>query len=118
MELVWSTRGQQMRKREPLSPEEFDLLRPHFGARWKPANIEAMRQILVEGCKQKDIAAELDVTEKAVSQMVKKTYEMHVKYGAKPSGWVTVFVTLPPELAEHVKQMEHTARENLANKGR
>ncbi|EKT4484318.1 hypothetical protein IYR97_22890 (plasmid) [Pseudomonas fulva] len=103
-----------MRRKERLTPQDFDTLKAHMGSRWKPANIEAVRQVMVEGRKQKDIAADLGVTEKAVSQMVKKAYDLHQEHGTAPEGWVTVFATLPPDLAEHVRQMEQTARANLS----
>ncbi|RON41387.1 hypothetical protein BK666_24590 [Pseudomonas frederiksbergensis] len=106
-----------MSRRERLSPQDFDTLKAHMGPRWKLANIEAVRQVLVEGRKQKEIAVELGVTEKAVSQMVKKAYDLHQEHGTAPEGWVTVFATLPPDLAEHVRIMEQTARATL-NRGK
>lgn len=103
-----------MRRKERLSPQDFEIIRSHMGPRWKPANIEAVRQVLVEDRKQKDVAVELGVTEKAVSQMVRKAYALHQEHGTKPDGWITVYATLPPELAEYVKGMEKTARANLS----
>lgn len=103
-----------MRRKERLSPKDFEIIRSHMGPRWKPANIEAVRKILVEDRKQKDIAVELGVTEKAVSQMVRKAYALHQEHGTAPEGWVQVFATLPPDLAEHVRIMEQTARAALS----
>lgn len=89
-----------------------------MGPRWKPANIEAVRQVLVEGRKQKDIAADLEVTEKAVSQMVKEAYDLHQEHqhstGRLGNGDLA---TLPPDLAEHVRIMEQTAQATL-NRGK
>ncbi len=106
-----------MRRKEQITPQDFETLKAHMGPRWKVANVEAVRQVLVEGRKQKDIANELGVTEKAVSQMVKKAYDLHEEHGTAPAGWVTVFATLPPDLAEHVRIMEQTARASL-NRGK
>ncbi|HFF5988744.1 TPA: TrfB-related DNA-binding protein [Enterobacter hormaechei] len=103
-----------MRRKERLTPQDFDTLKDHMGSRWKAANIEAVRRVMVEGCKQKDIAADLGVTEKAVSQMVKKAYDLHQEHGTVPVGWVSVYATLPPDLAELVKTMEQQARATLS----
>ncbi|POP75168.1 hypothetical protein CXB34_28195 [Pseudomonas amygdali pv. morsprunorum] len=103
-----------MKRRERLTPVDFESLKEHMGPRWKPANIEAVRQILVEGKKQIDVATELSVTTKAVSNMVKKAYELHQQYGAPPQGWVKVVATLPADMAEHVKLLEQSARLKLS----
>lgn len=103
-----------MKRRERLTPVDFESLKEHMGPRWKPANIDAVRQILVDGKKQIDVATELGVTTKAVSNMVKTAYELHQQYGAPPQGWVRVVATLPADMAEHVKLLEQSARAKLS----
>jgi FixJ family two-component response regulator len=104
-----------MRKNKRLTPEEFDAIRPHL-ARMKDRNVEAIRAMLVEGRPQKEVAVELDVSAVAVSSMVRSAWEYHITHGARPEGWVNVNVVLPPDMAQLVKEMERTARENLKAK--
>ena len=104
-----------MRKNKRLTTEEFEAIRPHL-ARMKERNVEAIRAILVEGRPQKDVAAELDVSAVAVSSMVRSAWEYHITHGARPEGWISVSVVLPPEMAQLVKEMERNARENLKAK--
>ncbi|MGK9419973.1 TrfB-related DNA-binding protein [Pseudomonas cedrina] len=103
-------------RRRRLTAQDFEALKQHMGSRWKPANVEAVRQVLVEGKRQADVAAELGVTEMAVSKVVKKAYLLHQEHGEAPDGWVSIQLTLPPELVDHVKLLEQTARANL-NRG-
>jgi predicted DNA-binding protein (UPF0251 family) len=105
----------RMRKNKRLTTEEFDAIRPHL-ARMKDRNVEAIRAILVEGRPQKDVALELDVSAVAVSSMVCSAWDYHITHGARPEGWVSVSVVLPPEMAQLVKEMERNARENLKAK--
>lgn len=50
-----------MTVRKRLTPAEFDFIRPHL-ERQKEQNIEHIRRVLVDGVKQRDIAAELHIT--------------------------------------------------------
>ncbi|EJW9057436.1 hypothetical protein OC180_004389 [Salmonella enterica] len=102
-----------MRGKKRLTASEFNGIRP-FLTRMKERNISAVYEHLVDGKKQTDIAEELGVTKKAVSQMVNKAWALHVEKGITPEGWVTMDVTLPAEMAEIVKQMELQARKNYA----
>ena len=104
-----------MRKDKRLTKDEFEAIRPYL-VRMKERNIEAIREILVDGRPQKEIAAELDVSAVAVSSMVRSAWEYHVTHGSRPEGWVNVSVVLPPEMAELVREMERAARENLKAK--
>ncbi|MDG5826874.1 transcriptional regulator KorA (plasmid) [Xylella fastidiosa subsp. pauca] len=101
-----------MRSKKRLTAQEFETLRPYL-SRLKERNVEAIRQILVEGRQQTDVADELGVTKKAVSQMVGKAWQAHIEHGERPAGWISISVTLPPDMAELVKDMERKARANL-----
>lgn len=101
-----------MRTKKRLTAQEFETLRPYL-SRLKERNVEAIRQILVEGRQQTDVADELGVTKKAVSQMVGKAWQAHIEHGERPEGWTSISVTLPPDMAELVKDMERKARANL-----
>ncbi|CAH0445346.1 TrfB transcriptional repressor protein [Ralstonia syzygii subsp. syzygii] len=101
-----------MRTKKRLTTQEFETLRPYL-FRLKERNVEAIRQILVEGRQQTDVADELGVTKKAVSQMVGKAWQTHIEHGERPEGWTSISVTLPPDMAELVKDMERKARANL-----
>lgn len=101
-----------MRTKKRLTAKEFDTLRPHL-ARLKERNIEAIRQILVNGRMQTEVADELGITKKAISQMVGKAWQAHIDHGDRPEGWASISVTLPSDMAEIVKDMERKARANL-----
>lgn len=95
-----------------LTAQEFAAIRPYL-KRLKERNIQAIYEHLVDGRQQTELAEELGVTKKAVSQMVGKVWALHVAHGERPEGWTSISVTLPNEMAEIVKDMERRARENL-----
>lgn len=95
-----------------LTAQEFATIRPYL-KRLKERNIQAIYEHLVDGRQQTELAEELGVTKKAVSQMVSKVWALHVAHGERPEGWTSISVTLPNEMAEIVKDMERRARENL-----
>jgi hypothetical protein len=91
-----------------LTETEFDALRPHLD-NFEAKNVDAIRRIMVGGVKQKLIATELGVTKEAVSAMVGRVWKVHLEHGARPEGWETVHVTLPPEYALVVRNMAEIA---------
>lgn len=101
-----------MQVKKQLTEQEFDLIRPRL-SRYKASNIQGLYQILVKGKKQVDVAHQLAVSSNAISRLVNKAWLLHIKHGQRPKGWVSISVTLPPELAEMVKHMEQKAREDL-----
>ena len=101
-----------MRSKKRLTAQEFETLRPYL-SRLKERNVHALQQIFVDGRTQTKIAGELGVTNKAVSQMVKKAWQFHIDHGERPNGWTCISVTLPPDLADMVKDIERKAREKL-----
>jgi predicted transcriptional regulator len=102
-----------MRGKKRLTAQEFETIRPYLSSRSKDRNIQAIYEHLVDGRKQTDIADELGITKKAVSQMVNKVWQLHIERGERPDGWTSISVTLPADMAEMVKDMERKARENL-----
>ncbi len=98
-----------MGSKKALTVEEFDVLRPHLG-RTGEKNLIAVRRVLVDGMRQKDIAAELGLTKEAVSAMVARVWRAHLAYGTRPDGWEKVEVVLPPEMAQVVHEMAKIAR--------
>lgn len=97
-----------MRDRKRLSAGEFEALLPHI-TRMEERNINAVRQILVYGRKQKELVAALRISKEAVSNMVSKVWQLHLEHSGRPDGWVNVNVTLPSDLAEVVVGMEKIA---------
>jgi plasmid maintenance system antidote protein VapI len=95
-----------------LTAQEFETVRPHL-KRVKPQNVQAIYEHLVDGRQQTELAEELGITKKAVSQMVSKVWALHIKYGERPDGWTSISVTLPNDMADVVKDMERRARANL-----
>jgi FixJ family two-component response regulator len=101
-----------MRSKKRLTAQEFETIRPHL-SKLKERNVQAIYQILVEGRKQADIADELGITKVWVNQMVGLAWKLHIEHGDRPEGWTSISVSLPPDMAEIVKDMERKARENL-----
>lgn len=101
-----------MAGKKRLTAQEFATIRPYL-KRLKPRNVQAIYEHLVDGRQQTELASELGVTKKAVSQMISKVWDLHVKHGERPEGWESLSVTLPADMAEVVKDMERRARENL-----
>ena len=101
-----------MRGKKRLTAQEFAAIRPYL-SRLKGRNVHALQQILVDGRTQTEIARELGITNKAVSQMVSRVWQFHIDHGERPNGWTSISVTLPPDMADMVKDMERKAREKL-----
>ena len=101
-----------MRGNKRLTAQEFEVIRPYL-ERLKDRNIYAIQEILVEGRAQKNIAVELNLSRETVSQMVGKVWQLHIDRGDRPEGWISIGVTLPPDLAEMVKDIERKAREKI-----
>lgn len=102
-----------MHPKKQLTRAEFNAIKPYFSKR---ANVEALYAVMVAGRSQSDVAREAGVTRKAISQGVGKAWSFHIEHGSRPSGWVSVNVALPPDLAEIVKDMARNAREKLGKK--
>lgn len=99
-----------MHPKKQLTQEEFNSLRPFLSKR---LNVNALYQVMVEGKRQADVAREVGVTRKAISQSVGKLWQLHIEHGQRPEGWVAVNVALPQELAEVVNDMARNARAKL-----
>lgn len=93
-----------------LTQAEFDAITPFFSSR---ANVESIHAVMVHGRSQADVAREVGVSRKAISQSVGKAWKLHLEHGNRPEGWVSVSVALPPDLAEIVKDMAQKARAKL-----
>lgn len=104
-----------MRTKKRLTAQEFDTLQRYL-SRFKNENVQAIRKILVDGQQQTNVANTLGVTNKAVSYMVRKAWQTYIKHGERPEGWISISVTLPPDMAELVKDIERKAREKLVKR--
>ncbi|KQH72932.1 TrfB-related DNA-binding protein [Xylella fastidiosa subsp. sandyi] len=104
-----------MKPGKKITSQDFEKLRPYL-SRFKEQNIEAIRKILVDGQQQTNVANTLGVTNKAVSYMVRKAWQTYIKHGERPEGWISISVTLPPDMAELVKDIERKAREKLVKR--
>ena len=98
-----------MRNEKKLTAGEFKTIEPYL-ERLDGKNIDAIRRVLVDGMKQKDIAAELKLTKEAVSAMVARAWRAHLEHGERPEGWVKVEAVLPPQMAEVVRAMATIVR--------
>ena len=98
-----------MGNRKALTAEEFDWLRPYLG-RIEERNLRAVRRVLVDGLMQKQIASDMGLTKEAVSALVSRAWNAHLRYGERPPGWVKVEVVLPPDMARLVYEMVKIAR--------
>jgi sugar phosphate isomerase/epimerase len=101
-----------MPARKRLTPDEFEFIRPHL-ERQKEQNIEHVRRVLVDGVKQRDLAAELGMTVQGVSAMVARAWNIHVEHGERPIGWRVVHVALPDHVADVIEEMADIARRRI-----
>jgi len=104
-----------MASRKKLTEKEFEEIRPYL-SQMKARSIDIARDVLVNEAKQTDLAAKHNITPKAVSQMVIAVWNVFVEHGSRPAGWVKMSVSLPPEMAVVVKQMEKAALEATKEK--
>lgn len=93
-----------MRNKKRLSATHFESIQTHLG-NFEKKNINALRRILVDGTKQKDIALELGMSKEAVSAMVGRAWKISLRYGQRPEGWRTLEVTLPSEYADVIEEL-------------
>ncbi|MGI4720999.1 MAG: TrfB-related DNA-binding protein [Janthinobacterium lividum] len=93
-----------MRNKKRLSAMHFESIRAHLG-NFEKKNVIALRRILVDGTKQKDIAIELGMSKEAVSAMVGRAWRIFLKHGQRPDGWRTLEVTLPSEYADVIEEL-------------
>lgn len=98
-----------MSNRKSLTAEEFEWIRPHLD-RVEEKNLNAIRRVLVQGARQKDVATDLNLTKEAISAMVSRAWRAHLEHGERPPGWVKVEVVLPPDMAEVVHEMVRIVR--------
>ena len=98
-----------MKNKKRLTEFEFESIRVHLG-KFSGKNIDAIRQILVCGVMQKDIALELGMTKEAVSAMVGRAWKAHLQHGRRPPGWRTVEVVLPAEYADVIEDLANILR--------
>ncbi|WP_406798102.1 MULTISPECIES: TrfB-related DNA-binding protein [Brevibacillus] len=68
-------------------------MRPYL-KRLKERNIQSIYEHLVDGRQQTELADELGIKKKAVSQMVSKVWALHIEHGERPDGWTSISVTL------------------------
>ena len=101
-----------MRNKKKLTEREFEYIRFYLN-KFSNKNIEAIRQILVDGIMQKDIALELGLSKEAVSAMVARAWSAHLKHGLRPEGWRTVEVVLPMEYAEVVEELANVLQTRM-----
>jgi hypothetical protein len=98
-----------MNSKKQLTAAEFEWIRPHL-ERQGFENIEHIRRVMVDKVLQKNIAAELNMSEQGVSMTVGRAWKVHLEHGQRPEGWRPVNVTLPNNMADVVEQMAHIAR--------
>jgi hypothetical protein len=99
-----------MRIIKRLRADEFEVLLPYL-ERLGDRNVNGARAIMVEGRKQNLVAAEMGVSKATASAVVSRVWALHLEYGTRPGGWVSVSVALPPDLAELVKDIARKALE-------
>lgn len=101
-----------MRSKKRLTATHFESIRGYLG-NFDKKNVDALRRVLVEGTRQKDIAEELGLSKEAVSAMVGRCWKIYLRYGVKRDGWKTVEVTLPVEYADVIEELANTLQTRI-----
>ena len=92
--------------RPPMTPLEFDLLRPQLG-RLTLDTIDIARAVMVEGLGTTEAAKRFGMSRQRVHGIVARFRAAAMEV---PTGWRRVEVWLPPQLANQVEDMAAQAR--------
>ena len=92
--------------RPPMTPLEFDLLRPQLG-RLTLDTIDIARAVMVEGLGTTEAAKRFGMSRQRIHGIVARFRAAAVEV---PTGWRRVEVWLPPQLATQVEDMAAQAR--------
>ncbi|WP_176051694.1 TrfB-related DNA-binding protein [Burkholderia sp. BCC1644] len=77
-----------------MTAEQFQLLRLH-DTRIKPVNHWALFEIFVNGRSQRKLAAELGITNSAMSQLVRKAWQRYLALPDNDTHLTTLTITIP-----------------------
>lgn len=83
-----------MPKTQRMTAEQFRLLRMQ-DTRIKPLNQWALHEIFVKGRSQRALAAELGMTNSAMSQLVRKAWRRYLELPCNATRLTTLTVTIP-----------------------
>ena len=84
------------------------------GTRLSERGREAVRRVLVGGEAQADVARDLGVHRQAVHQAIQSLLRRRRSFQGRriPADWITLTVSVPPELADTIRQMAKDAQAN------
>ena len=77
-----------------MTAEQFRLLRLH-DTRIKPVNRWALFEIFVKGRSQRKLAAELGITNSAMSQLVRRAWQRYLALPGNDTRLTTLTITIP-----------------------
>lgn len=98
---------QQTRQKYVLTDEQFQDLRLRLSNRFEAENIDAAYQVMVLDRPVIQVANELKKSRQNLHRVVRDIWEVHQEEAPKiPATWVRVAVTLPPDMARSVKELE------------
>ena len=107
------TRKQQ-RHKHTLTHEQFQELRGKFSSRFEEANIEAAYQIMVLDRPVVQVANEHKKSRQNMHRVVRDIWAVYQDDAPKiPATWRRVAVTLPPDMAKSVQELEKAEIEKL-----
>ena len=104
-----------MKKR--LTQAEFEHAISNLSRALKPANVEIVKAILVDGRKQNDMVIETGLSRTAIVAMTKKVREAHKLHGKPPAGWERIELCIPSSMVPMLRAMEDEARKQANAKG-
>jgi transposase-like protein len=91
--------------------EEFERLAKR--TRLSATGREACRRVLVQGERQSDVARDLGVHRQIVYQAIQSLLRRRRHFNGRkiPHDWITITVSVPPELAAQIRELARVAQE-------
>ena len=109
-----------MPKKNFIPEQAYEELRKRLVAehRFSQENIDAAYRYYVKQDNLADIAKERGISVQGLHGPVKKIWAIYNEGRSLPKDWITLEVTLPPDMASAVVQMERAALSKLKGGGR
>lgn len=96
---------------QTMSPADFHAAAAH--TRLSSETLRALRMILVDGIQAARAAEQCNVSRQHISRGKKRLIEAHENICLYPVHWITLTLTVPPELAEKFTRQARQAKKEI-----